>query len=149
MKNSTKYFILIFLSLVTLTSFGQTPLDTFVANFDYENRKEMKVSSEKLVTLLQDEQAVLVDIRFEEEQAAWQMDYAIKMPLSTLPSHFNKLPKNKLIVTACPHKDRAIIAMVYLQSKGYRVAYLKDGLLGLAEYLRGDNAKDFIEKLEK
>jgi len=77
------------------------------------------------------------------------MDYALKMPLSTLPSRFDELPQDKLFVTACPHKDRAIIALVYLQGKGYRVAYLKDGLLGLAEYLRGDNAKNFIEKLEK
>ncbi len=140
-------FTLIFL-ISTLVS-GQSKLDSILSNFTYENRKAMKVSSEQIVTLLQNNQAVLVDIRFEEEQAAWQMDYALKMPLSTLPSRFNELPQDKLIVTACPHKDRAIIAMVYLQGKGYRVAYLKDGLLGLAEYLRGDNAKNFIEKLEK
>ena len=28
--------------------------------------------------------------------------------------------------------------------KGYRSKYLTDGLPGLAEHLRGDNAKDFI-----
>lgn len=149
MKNSAEYFILVFLLVVTMTSFGQAPLDTFIADFDYESRKEMKVSSEELITLLQDDKAVLVDIRFAEEQVAWQMDYAIKMSLSTLPKRFDELPKDKLIVTACPHKDRAIIAMVYLKSKGYNVAYLCDGLLGLADYLRGDRANSFINNLKK
>ena len=145
MKGNARYLILFSLLLITRISFGQTSLETFIKDFDYEGRKEMKVSSEQLVTLLQEDKAVLVDIRFPEEQAAWQMDYAIKMPLPNLPARYDELPKDKLIVTACPHKDRAIIAMVYLKSKRYNVAYLKDGLLGLADYLRGDNASDFIK----
>ncbi|MCA1762109.1 MAG: rhodanese-like domain-containing protein [Flavobacteriales bacterium] len=149
MKSYSKYCIITYLLLVTSVSFGQTSLDTFLADFDYESRKTMKRSSEQLVTLLQENKAVLVDIRFEEEQAAWQMDYAIKMPLPNLPTEYSELPKDKLIVTACPHKDRAIIAMVYLKTKGYNVAYLKDGLLGLAEHLRGDNANNFIKKYKK
>jgi len=57
----------------------------------------------------------------------------------------DKIDKKKLIVTACPHNDRAIIAMIYLKSQGYNVKYLSDGLLGLADYLRGNNALDFIQ----
>ena len=149
MKSYSKYFIITYLLLIASVSFGQTSLDAFLAEFDYESRKAMKLSSEQLVALLQEDTAILVDIRFEEEQAAWQMDYAIKMPLPNLPTAYSELPKDKLIVTACPHKDRAIIAMVYLRTKGYNVAYLKDGLLGLAEYLRGDNANDFIKEYQE
>ncbi|MEX0996910.1 MAG: rhodanese-like domain-containing protein [Flavobacteriaceae bacterium] len=134
--------------LLTNSVVAQDALDSFLLNFSYENRKEMKVSSEQIVQLLQEDKALLVDIRFEEEQASWQMDYALKMPLATIPLRYKELPKNKLIVTACPHKDRAIIAMVYLKSKGYQVAYLKDGLLGLADYLKGDEARKFIENLK-
>jgi hypothetical protein len=47
------------------------------------------------------------------------------------------LPRDKIIVTACPHKDRAIIAMVYLRTKVFDARYLSDGLIGLAENLRG------------
>lgn len=141
----TLYSIVAFFTTLV---YSQSKLDRFLSDFDYESRKEMKVSSEQLVKLLQDNQAVLVDIRFEEEQNAWQMDYAIKMPLSTIPSRYNELPKDKLIVTACPHKDRAIIAMVYLIEKGYKVAYLSEGLLGLADYLRGDKAKSFIDNFK-
>ena len=133
--------------LISFVVYGQTELDNLLYNFNYETRKEMKVSSEQMVQLLQDKKAILVDIRFREEQDAWQMHYALKLPLPELPKRLNELPKDQLIVTACPHKDRAIIAMVYLKSKGYKVAYLKDGLLGLADYLRGDNARNFIKRL--
>lgn len=138
----TFFFILL---ITNLQSFAQVSLDEIVSNFTYETRKEMKVSSEQLVQLLQDEEAVLLDIRFEEEQASWQMNYALKIPLPNLPFKYKELPKDKLIITACPHKDRAIIAMIYLQTKGFKVAYLSDGLLDLTDYLRGDKAKDFIK----
>lgn len=55
-----------------------------------------------------------------------------------------ELDKTKLIVTACPHKDRAALVRMYLTIKGYRAKYLKDGLLGLVELLRGDRAQEFI-----
>jgi len=35
--------------------------------------------------------------------------------------------------------------MVYLRSKGMKSQYLTGGLLGLAENLRGDDAKAFID----
>ncbi len=146
--SSMKQIFFMALVLMSTIAHGQSKLDAFLSGFSYNNRKEMKISSEQIIQLLQEDKAVLVDIRFEEEQAAWKMDYALKMPLATLPKRFEELPKDKLIVTACPHKDRAIIAMVYLKSKGYEVAYLKDGLLGLADYLRGDNARNFIENFD-
>ena len=74
------------------------------------------------------------------------MPFAISIPLPDLPKNLDKLDKEKIIVTACPHKDRAIIAMTYLKTKGYKVKYLTDGLLGLANNLRGDNARDFINE---
>lgn len=146
---TTQILILGFIFTTAVSVYGQTALDNYLLNYTYESRKKMKISSEQIVHLLQNDEVVLVDIRFKEEQATWQMNYAIKMPLSTVPNRFTELPKDKLIVTACPHKDRAILAMMFLKSKGYKVAYLKDGLLGLAEYLRGDKAKHFIKNFKK
>jgi len=37
--------------------------------------------------------------------------------------------------------------MAYLRTKGLNARYLTDGLTGLAENLRGDNAKDFMEEI--
>jgi len=39
--------------------------------------------------------------------------------------------------------------MAYLREKGFSARYLEDGLVGLAEYLRGDLARDFFFKLAK
>ena len=146
-----RYAILltIFLLLPVMGSASDNDLEQYVKNFDYDSRIEMKVKSAKLLDLLEDGKAVLVDIRFKEEQQAWGPNFGLKIPLSELPARLNELPKDKIIVTACPHKDRAIIAMSYLRSKGIPARYLSDGLIGLAENLRGDAALYFLMDLPK
>ena len=123
-------------------------LETYISNFDYEARKEMKMDSKGLIKLLMEGKAQLIDIRFEEEYAAWKVEPSINIPLNELPKRLDEIDKNKIVITACPHKDRATIAMVYLRSKGIQAKYLTDGLIGLAENLRGDNAEAFIFKLK-
>ena len=137
--------------LLALTLFLMLPatsnadrLDEYLSNFTYQERKDMKIESKELVELLQKGEVQLIDIRFPEEVAAWRMGFAKNIPLNELPSRLGELDKNKLIVTACPHNDRSHIARIYLTTKGYRARYLHDGLIGLAELLRGDTARDFI-----
>jgi rhodanese-related sulfurtransferase len=57
--------------------------------------------------------------------------------------------KTKIIVTVCPHYDRAEIARTFLTLRGYRSKYLVEGVVGLAEYLRGDKIKDFLKEIKK
>ena len=124
-----------------------TGLDAYIREFDYETRKMMKCSGKELLSMLVKKEAVLVDIRFPEEQQAWGPSFALKIPLNELPARLSELPKDKIIVTACPHIDRSSIAMVYLSAKGYNACYLVGGLVGLAELLRGDEARDFMAAL--
>ncbi len=138
---------LLFLSTQALAS--DKTLEAYVANFNYDSRIEMKASSKKLIDLLEDGKAVLVDIRFKEEQQTWGPSFGLKIPLNELPARLDELPKDKIIVTACPHKDRAIIAMTYLRSKGIAARYLTDGLIGLSENLRGDNALYFQKMFDQ
>ncbi len=147
-----KQFVLVLLLLVSLPAIGvasDNKLETYIRGFDYDARIEMKVKSEKLLDLLEDGKAVLVDIRYKEEQQAWGPSFALKIPLNELPDRINELPKDKIIVTACPHKDRAIIAMTDLRSKGISASYLTDGLIGLAENLRGDTAMYFLQNMSE
>ena len=147
-----KYFMLaasVFFCLLTMALADDETLESYVANFDYDSRIEMKTRSEKLIDLLEDGKAVLVDIRFKEEQEAWGPSFALKIPLNELPARLDELPKDKIIVTACPHKDRAIIAMTYLRSKGIPARYLTDGLIGLSENLRGDSALYFMKLMSE
>lgn len=123
--------------------------ENYLNHFTYEERKAMKINSVELTVMLEEGTAQLVDIRFKEEFEAWHMPSSINIPLHELPKRLNELDRSKLIVTACPHKDRAIIARTFLKLKGYNTRYLVDGLIGLAEFLRGDNAREFIQEYKK
>ncbi len=142
-----------FICLLLLTGSVATAradvLDDYISAFTYQERKDMKISSKELVELLKKGEAQLIDIRFAEEFSAWRMGVAVNIPINELPKRLNELDRSKIIVTACPHKDRAALARMYLATKGYRAKYLKDGLLGLAELLRGDLAREFVDSLEK
>jgi rhodanese-related sulfurtransferase len=140
--------LLLMLVYFTLSLSAQS-YDEYLSSFTYEERKEMKVNSVELSVLLEEGTAQLIDIRFKEEYEAWHMPYAINIPLNELPKNLDKLDKTKIIVTACPYKDRAIMARTYLKLKGYNSRYLTDGLVGLAKFLRGDNAKEFIQEYKK
>ena len=119
---------------------------SYLNEFTYEERMEMKINSVELTVMLEEGRAQLVDIRFKEEYEAWHMPVSINIPINELPNRLNELDKSKLIVTACPHKDRAIMARTFLKLKGYKTRYLTDGLIGLADSLRGDNAREFIQE---
>ncbi len=123
----------------------QNALEEYLLHYTYESRKDMKANSKQLLEWLKAGEAQLVDIRFPEEYQAWRTGFGLHIPLPELPLRHKELNRDKLIVTACPHKDRAIIAMVYLQTQGYRVKYLADGLSGLIQHLLGDGARDFLE----
>jgi len=124
-------------------------MKNYLAGFDYAERKAMKITSEELVQLLQEGKAQLIDIRFREEFAAWHMGIAHNIPLNELPERLDEIDKEKIVVTACPHKDRAILGRLFLTLNGYQAKYLVDGLMGMADYLRGDKAKLFVEKTEQ
>lgn len=145
-NHSLVCLLLVWLLAYSSSSHAQdSAFEKFLTHFDYETRSEMKIDSKELVPLLIAGKAVLVDIRFKEEVKAWQMNFGLAIPLNELPKRIKELPKNKIIVTACPHKDRSAVAMAYLRSQGYNAKYLTDGLIGLADYLRGERALDFVE----
>ncbi|MDM5262964.1 rhodanese-like domain-containing protein [Sulfurovum sp. XTW-4] len=139
-----KKTLLFLISIITLIH--AEDFDTYLKNFDYKARKEMKISTYEMLELVANNEAQLIDIRFKEEFEAWSMGFAKNIPLNELPKRLNELDKNKLIITACPHNDRANIARMFLYFKGYRVRYLSDGLLRTADTLRGDRAKEFIQE---
>lgn len=142
-------WLVLFISLASAALSAEVrELETYIRSFDYAARIEMKISSKELVPLLRSGQAQLVDIRFPEEVAAWRVGFSTNIPLPELPDRLGELDRDKLIVTACPHKDRSGIARVYLETQRFRAKYLEDGLLGLVEHLRGDRAREFVQGME-
>jgi rhodanese-related sulfurtransferase len=106
----------------------------------------MKIRTPDMLVMLEEGGAILVDIRFPDEYEAWHIGTSINIPLNELPKRLNELPKDKLIITACPHNDRSNMARMFLTLNGYNVKYLSDGLLKTADFLRGDNAKEFLDE---
>lgn len=145
----------IFLGLVLISSLifasDLTPksFDEYMKSFDLKERSDMKIKSVDMLNMIENGTAVLIDIRFREEYESWNLPFSKNIPLNELPNRLNELPKDKLIITACPHNDRSNIARMYLTMKGYNAKYLSDGLLKVADYLKGDNAAEFIQELKK
>lgn len=119
----------------------------YLTNFDYNERKAMKIQAPEALRLYQEGRAQLVDIRFAEEQEAWGLGFGQHIPLNELPGRLDELDPNKTIVTMCPHYDRAEIARLFLTMKGFHARYLTDGMLGVANILRGDVARDYMATL--
>lgn len=124
-------------------------LEDYLSKFDYEARKKMKIQIPELVELLIENKVQFIDVRFKEEFNLWHFSFSKNMPLNELPKRFTELDKSKLVVTACPHYDRALMGRIFLLEKGFKARYLTDGLLGLADYLRGDAAYELLNFLRQ
>ncbi len=115
----------------------------YLKSFDYDERQNMKINIPTLLRLYKEAKVQLIDIRFPEEVKTWDLGFVKNIPLNELPDRLDEIDKNKIIVTMCPHYDRACMARHYLTLQGYQSKYLVEGMLGLADYLRGDKARDF------
>jgi len=122
--------------------------DEYLRNFDYNERKEMKIQIPELIEGYAEGKIELIDIRFNEEYEMWNLGIGKHIPLNELPDRLDEIDKNKIIVTMCPHYDRAEIARLFLTMKGYKAKYLTDGMLGLVDYFRGDKAKNYSKRIK-
>jgi rhodanese-related sulfurtransferase len=109
----------------------------------------MKIGIPELLNLYKQGRVEIIDIRFREEYQAYSFSFIKHIPLNEIPDRLNELDRSKIIVTVCPHYDRAEIARTFLTLKGYQSKYLVEGLIGLADYLRGDAARDFINDMKQ
>ena len=149
MKKKILVALLISQTLLFAQQTNTIAFSDYLKHFDYKARKDMKIGTQEMLKLVSEHKAEVIDIRFKEEYEAWHMSFAKNIPLNELPNRLNELDSNKLIITACPHNDRANIARMFLHLKGYNAKYLKDGLLDVANYLRGDKANIFIKNYNK
>ena len=137
--------VLALLSFLHAADVKKVSFEEYLLAFDYTERETMKIKTPEMLALVEEGKAILVDVRFREEFEVWHMNFAKNIPLNELPKRLNELPKDTLIITACPHNDRANLARLFLVQNGYNAKYLNDGLLKVADFLRGDNAKEFLE----
>ncbi|MGM0622855.1 MAG: rhodanese-like domain-containing protein [Campylobacterota bacterium] len=124
--------------------------EQYLQNFDYKERAAMKIKSSMLLFMIDSgEDIQIIDIRFKDEYDAWNMGFGKNIPLDELPHRLDEIDKDKFIVTMCPHNDRSNMARTYLTLRGYNAGYLSDGMLRLADHLRGERAKEIMESVKK
>ena len=107
-----------------------------------KERKALMIDIEEFIEKFNKDEAVLVDIRMPFEKKIWNLPFAIDMDPETLKEKYNELPKDKLIVTACPGIGRSPFAAAFLRENGLNAKFLDGGLLKLMERLKGGKAKD-------
>ena len=117
-------------------------MDNIVRETTLKDVKPMKMGADDFIESFNKNEAILLDIRMPFETKVWGVNFAVKIPYNALPDKLEELPKDKLIVCACPNDYRANMAKEYLRFKGYKAKTLNGGLLGLAERLKGGKAKD-------
>ncbi|MFA5041653.1 MAG: rhodanese-like domain-containing protein [Bdellovibrionales bacterium] len=85
------------------------------------------------------ESFVLLDVRLQEEYDAGHIENAILMPLNTLSTRFNELPKDKPIIVYCRTGRRSAQATSFLRSKGFANAIDLSG--GYSEWMSRKTAE--------
>ncbi len=116
-------------------------MDEMVRNTFIKDVSQMKIDVEKMIELINEKKAILLDIRYPFETKLWSVKFAIELPYNELPDRLNELPKDKIIVCACPVEYRSSMAKEYLRYKGYDAKTLDGGLLELMDKLKGGEAK--------
>ena len=89
------------------------------------------ISFEQISTLLQDDKAVIIDIRSSDEFNTAHIQDALSVPYRSLDQYINKLPREKAIVVVCrgPYCTTSFECVEQLREKGFQ-AYCYDGGIG-------------------
>ena len=96
-----------------------------------KSSQETVISNEKLWDSMKNDQDVfLLDVREPMEFAEFRIPGAVNVPLSDLftSSAYEKIPKDKKIVTICSHGNRSMVATFALAQKGLESTSLEGGM---------------------
>ena len=104
-----------------------------------ESKSDKDISPQELKRLLDSsstsiaseiENLFLLDVREPDEYKQWNIDGSVNIPVGKLSEEgsLNLVPKDKKIVTICPHGNRATVAKYILERYGYNAASLAGGL---------------------
>lgn len=87
------------------------------------------VGRNELMTRVQEDGAMVIDVRPAEEYEAGHIPGAINIPVDELPRHLASLPQEQEIVAYCrgPYCMLAFEAVARLRKAGYRARRLEDG----------------------
>ena len=116
-------------------------MQPFIKDVIPSKMSDMRIEIDEFIELYNEGKCELVDIRVPMERKVWQLNFGLQIPAPQLPERLDELPKDKLIVVACPKSDRSNMTRMWLATQGFEVKYLAGGLLGLMDHLKGGKAQ--------
>ncbi|DAB36658.1 MAG: rhodanese-like domain-containing protein [Epsilonproteobacteria bacterium] len=117
-------------------------MDNYIRSLDMQAIVSAKVEADSFIEMYNKGEAILLDVRYGFEHKVWGLSFTCNIPLNELPDRLGELPKDKIIVCACPEACRSNIAKQYLSLKGFNAKILTCGMITLMERLKGGKAKD-------
>jgi glyoxylase-like metal-dependent hydrolase (beta-lactamase superfamily II)/rhodanese-related sulfurtransferase len=104
-------------------------------NDEKTENQDPKISAKDLKNAIDEDKVkmgniFMLDVRSPEEFKQWSIEGSKNIPLDQISSLLYEIPKDKQIVTICPHGNRAGMATFMLQRQGYNVKTLQEGLNG-------------------
>ena len=111
--------------------------------WDFDGEKFDKTSSKKNISAIElkknidkrqgdsNNKLFLLDVREPDEYAEWHIENSVNIPLGDLAKEENlsQIPKDKEIITICPHGNRATDGRYMMERYGYNVKVLEGGLI--------------------
>jgi len=82
-----------------------------------KGQKELKITIEEFKKEFNDGNAVLIDIRMSFEKKVWNLPFALDIPADELENRLSEIPKDKLIVIACPTNNRSPFACFFKRKR--------------------------------
>ena len=118
-------------------------LDKLPAQAVPARMSEVRINADAFIEAWQNGSCEFLDIRTAAETRVWKMGFGLAIPADELAGRLDELPRDTLLVVACPNSDRAGIVRSYLAAKGFEAKYLMGGLLGLVDKLKGMTSERF------
>ena len=101
-------------------------------DFEYFGTSRHKIDVEAFLEI---DEALLLDVRSQEEARTVQLHLdhhcpVLEIPLHEVPERIDELPKDKMIGVFCSSGVRSVIVFAYLQSMGFEGAKVIQGGYG-------------------
>ena len=95
------------------------------------------IKPDELWKKLQSQNVFLLDVRDADEFSDFQIPKSVNIPLKDVfkSENISKIPKDKEIITICPHGNRAMVATFALARNGVKSHVLEGGLAGWSQVL--------------
>lgn len=94
----------------------------------FEHKEDLEIQPEEAKQLIESKQAIVIDVRDNDEFATTHIDNSFHIGLNELHKQLAEIQKHKTVLTVCHHGNRSMVAASFLLQKGLNVKSIAGGL---------------------